>query len=220
MLFLFYYQYTIFGNPFRSIHAFLFDLPLAYSPTLLIYLKNFIEILLQYLFSLKVGLFSYTPLLLFPLLIVVIKAMTKKQPAIEQETSDQSLRRGLFRTMLIVIPIYIVFYTCTATKGLAEQGWQLYMFNLYSARHFLPIVLPLGYLLFDSIININKSKPSVKLIFWSILVILWVFSLITNITATLIGDWIFSLGQIWGYAKHILYSWYNGLPIQRVLVDW
>lgn len=220
-LILFYYQYLIFSNPFIPIQSYIFEISKTFSPTLNDYIKAFITDVFESLFSTKVGLFSYSPLLLFPIVMLFFRIKPKEQYSDEMRISNQSLRKMLFRTMLMILPFYIVFYSLTGAKGYAEMGWEISAYNLYSARHILPIVLPLGYILFDVIININKLKPTIKGAVWIILVLIWIFSLLTNVSATLIGDWIFSINQVWSYIQYLINNGYWGLINQgRSLVDW
>lgn len=220
-LILFYYQYLIFSNPFIPIQSYIFEISKTFSPTLNDYIKAFVTDVFETLFSPKVGLFSYSPLLLFPIFALLFRIKPKEQYSDEMRISNQSLRKMLFRTMLMILPFYIVFYSLTGAKGYAEMGWEISAYNLYSARHILPIVLPLGYILFDVIININKLKPTIKGALWIILVIIWIFSLLTNVSATLIGDWIFSMNQVWSYIQYLINNGNWGLINQgRSLVDW
>lgn len=216
-----YYQYLLFSNPFTSVYVFLAELPDKFSPTIMDYIKAFSDSLLQYLFSPEVGLLSYTPLLAFPVIVAISRFKTEKIEKAVLITPDQSLRRSLFRTMLTIQPLYIFFYTLFAAMHLVENGELISNYNLYSARHLLPIVLPLGYILFDSIKSLSDLSPVKKMIFWGLLIFLWAFSMATNITAVLIGDWIFSLNQIWNYIQYLLDYGYQGLISQgRSLVDW
>lgn len=220
-LVLLYYQYQIFSNPFIPVQSYLSAFPQIYSPTWKDYGHAFVIDLFDNLFSPKVGLFSYTPVLAFPILIWITKAGFKNSSVAEQETPHQLLRKMLFRTMILVLPLYITFYSLTGAKGFAEMGWEISQYNLYSARHILPIVLPLGYILLDSLMNMNDFTPPLRWGLWSILLVLCSLSLMTNVAATLIGDWIFSLNQVWGYIHYLFVNGYGGLMNQgRSLVDW
>lgn len=220
-LILFYYQYHIFSNPFIPVQSYIFGIHKTFSPTLNDYFKAFIMDVFETLFSPKVGLFSYSPLLLFPIVILFFRIKPIEQNNDEQKTSDQSLRKMLFRTMLMILPFYIVFYSLTGAKGFAEMGWEISAYNLYSARHILPIVFPLGYILFDVLINIGNLKPAPKWALWGILLLIWAFSLLTSVSATLLGDWIYSVNQVWGYIQYLFTYGFWGLINQgRSLIDW
>lgn len=216
---LLYYQYKIFSNPLIPVQSFLSGISATFSPTWKDYLWAFGRDLLETLFSTKVGLFSYTPILVFPFLIW-IAAGSEMRHTNELEV-NLYLRKMLFRTMILILPLYIIFYSLAGAKGFAEWGWKIEQYNLYSARHILPIVLPLGYLLFDSLLMISTFKPIMRWSLWSLLLILWLFSLATNVASTLIGDWIFSLNQVWSYIYYLFIYGYRGFINQgRSLIDW
>jgi hypothetical protein len=219
--FLGYYQYLLFSNPFKSVYSFLAELPHASSPLPLDYVMAFFSSFFQYMFSPNVGLFSFTPILFFPILVFILGMKHKKSPPNNLDAKNHQLRQSLFITMLIVQPLYIIFYTTFAAMHFARNDELISNYNLYSARHLLPIVFPLGFLLFDSITNLNRFSVKTKRALWLLLVLLWSFSLITNISATLIGDWIFGLDQIWKYIQTLADNGlWDVLRQGRWLIDW
>ncbi len=220
-LILFYYQYHIFSNPFMPIQSYIFGIQKTFSPTLNDYFKAFIMDIFETLFSRKVGLFSYSPLLLFPVVMLFFRTKPMEQNNDQQKTSNPALRKMLFRTMLMILPFYIIFYSLTGAKGFAEMGWEISAYNLYSARHILPIIFPLGYILFYVLIDISNLKPVPKWALWGILFLIWVFSLLTNVSATLIGDWVYSVNQVWSYIQYLFtYGWWGLINQGRSLIDW
>ena len=220
-LLLLFYQYLLFSNPFKSVYTFLVELPQTSSPTLIDYIKAFVVSLGQYMFSPKVGLFSYTPILLFPLFVYILSFMTRKQSSnLEINNQASSLNVSLFRTMLIIQPLYIVFYTLFAAVHFVDNNELISNYNIYSARHLLPIVFPMGYILFDSLVKMNRTETMTRWTLWFVLIILWIFSLANNISATLIGDWIFGLNQTWDYIHRLSISDWNLMSQRRMLVDW
>ena len=220
-LFLLYYQYLIFNNPARSIHGYLFKMHKNLSPRLTDYFLAFARNLLQNLFSFKTGLFSYTPLLLYPFTRIFQRYENAEKVIQELDTTNSLLRRVLFRTMIVIQPLFILFYVLFQAKNSAEMGWSLSIYNLYSARYLLPVIFPLGYLLLETITAIKRHKTATRWFLWAAISLLFAYSIIINVTATLLGDWIFSVGQVMNYCLSLLH---NGLPSiilqSRQLVDW
>lgn len=215
-LVLLYYQNLIFSNPFTSIHGYLFRMDQIYFPTFWEYVIAFLTRIWQSLFSLDTGLFSFTPILLFPFLGIFLFQHKKQNPR-EEEVPDLVLKRVLFRTMVFIQPFFILFYAAFEGKTLAEMGWQISLYNLYSARYLLPIIFPLGYILFDTIQKMYQRENLLMRFLQVAFVVLFLFSIIVNITVTIWGDWIFSVSQVKDYFLYLVEYFPS---MSRQLVDW
>ncbi len=213
------YQYKIFKTPFHSVTDYLFHLDKVLSPNAFDYAAAFVKTLVLNLFSPQVGLFTFSPLLLFPLVILAIRRGPTPIPA-DQDMSSAALRTILLRTMILIQPLFLLFYNLFQAKTMAEMGWSISLYNLYSARYFLPIVFPLGFLLLFSLTRLRDASPILRGVLWVMFFGLLAYSLALNVTATFMGDWIYSVSQVWQNLRAMLQPAAGSVWPGRQLVDW
>jgi hypothetical protein len=216
-----FYQYSLFGSPFVTAYVFLVDYPQRLAPTAFGYATATFSVATQYLFSPRVGLLSFTPILMFPMVLAIARKISTLQVQPSESSTEENLRQGLLRTLMLIVLLYGLFYTAFAVLHVARDGEAIGNYNIYSARHLLTVVFPLGFILLDAVARLPTLKSRAAFALGAILAALWLFSLVTNITATLIGDWIFGLDQIWDFLHHVFkIGLWPVLGAGRSLVDW
>ncbi len=228
---LFYYQYVAFGSPFTLASA-IFEQHETHQP-----IPIDVDHVLYYLdaifTSYRTGLFTYTPLLAFSLglagmwgiISLAQKSAKSKNPA-EVEAAAISaqpeiqLRQILWRSFLGALPILLLQPFAQYYKIYFEWGVPFEVYVVYSARYLLALVWPLGYILFAGLYQTRQLGLALKLGIGLTFGLIALLSLSANISATLIGDFIFSTYQVHRFTLDILAGQVNPFRYRRPLVDY